>query len=53
MNNVKLFVDKIVWFVVIVGMIILVLIVILMICECCYEIGVLLLLGESCWKIVV
>lgn len=52
MNNVKSFADKIVWLVAIAGTIILALIVILMIRERRYEIGVLLSLGESRWKIV-
>lgn len=52
MNNVKSFADKIVWLVAIAGTIILALIVILMIRERRHEIGVLLSLGESRWKIV-
>ncbi len=52
MDNVKSFADKIVWLVAIAGTIILALIVILMIRERRYEIGVLLSLGESRWKIV-
>jgi len=52
MNNIKSFADKIVWLVAIAGTIILALIVILMIRERRYEIGVLLSLGESRWKIV-
>ncbi|AVK64284.1 ABC transporter permease [Lactobacillus sp. CBA3606] len=52
MNNVKSFADKIVWLVAIAGTIILALIVILMIRERRYEIGVLLSLGEARWKIV-
>lgn len=52
MANVKSFADKIVWLVAIAGTIILALIVILMIRERRYEIGVLLSLGEARWKIV-
>ncbi|VDG21106.1 ABC transporter permease [Lactobacillus sp.] [Lactiplantibacillus mudanjiangensis] len=52
MDNVKSFADKIVWLVAIAGTIILALIVILMIRERRYEIGVLLSLGEARWKIV-
>ncbi|CAM3186227.1 ABC transporter permease [Lactiplantibacillus plajomi] len=52
MDNVKSFADKIVWLVAIAGTIILALIVILMVRERRYEIGVLLSLGESRWKIV-
>lgn len=52
MNNVKSFADKIVWLVAIAGTITLALIVILMIRERRHEIGVLLALGESRWKIV-
>ncbi|WP_137597843.1 ABC transporter permease [Paucilactobacillus kaifaensis] len=52
MNNVKSFADKIVWLVAIAGTIILALIVILMIRERRHEIGVLLSLGESRWKII-
>ncbi|WP_125607384.1 ABC transporter permease [Lapidilactobacillus bayanensis] len=52
MNNVKSFADKIVWLVAIAGTIILALIVILMIRERRYEIGVLLSMGESRMKII-
>ncbi|WP_261807055.1 ABC transporter permease [Lapidilactobacillus luobeiensis] len=52
MNNVKSFADKIVWLVAIAGTVILALIVILMIRERRYEIGVLLSLGEARWKII-
>ncbi|BDZ29792.1 ABC transporter permease [Lactiplantibacillus brownii] len=52
MDNVKSFADKIVWLVAIAGTIILALIVILMIRERRFEIGVLLSLGEARWKIV-
>lgn len=52
MNNVKSFADKIVWLVAIAGTIILALIIILMVRERRYEIGVLLSLGEARWKIV-
>lgn len=52
MNNVKSFADKIVWLVAIAGTIILALIIILMIRERRYEIGVLLSMGESRLKII-
>lgn len=52
MNNVKSFANKIVWLVAIAGTIILALIVILMIRERRFEIGVLLSLGEARWKII-
>ena len=52
MNNIKSFADKIVWLVAIAGTIILALIVILMIRERRYEIGVLLSMGESRMKII-
>lgn len=52
MNNVESFANKIVWLVAIAGTIILALIVILMIRERRFEIGVLLSLGEARWKIV-
>ncbi|MFD1549244.1 ABC transporter permease [Levilactobacillus fuyuanensis] len=52
MNNVEGFANKIVWLVAIAGTIILALIVILMIRERRFEIGVLLSLGEARWKIV-
>ncbi|WP_203641438.1 ABC transporter permease [Levilactobacillus andaensis] len=52
MSNVKSFANKIVWLVAIAGTIILALIVILMIRERRFEIGVLLSLGEARWKIV-
>ncbi|MBM9930222.1 ABC transporter permease [Pediococcus pentosaceus] len=52
MENVKSFADKIVWLVAIAGTIILALIVILMIRERRHEIGILLSMGESRWKIV-
>lgn len=52
MTNIKSFADKIVWLVAIAGTIILALIIILMIRERRYEIGVLLSLGESRAKIV-
>ncbi|KRO04604.1 peptide ABC transporter permease [Levilactobacillus paucivorans] len=52
MDNVEGFANKIVWLVAIAGTIILALIVILMIRERRFEIGVLLSLGEARWKIV-
>ena len=52
MNSVASFANKIVWLVAIAGTIILALIVILMIRERRFEIGVLLSLGEARWKIV-
>ncbi|WP_204121757.1 MULTISPECIES: ABC transporter permease [Levilactobacillus] len=52
MANVKSFANKIVWLVAIAGTIILALIVILMIRERRFEIGVLLSLGEARWKIM-
>ncbi|AKP64869.1 peptide ABC transporter permease [Levilactobacillus koreensis JCM 16448] len=52
MSNVESFANKIVWLVAIAGTIILALIVILMIRERRFEIGVLLSLGEARWKIV-
>lgn len=52
MKSVSSFADKIVWLVAIAGTIILALIVILMIRERRFEIGVLLSLGEARWKIV-
>lgn len=52
MTNIKSFADKIVWLVAIAGTIILALIIILMIRERRYEIGVLLSLGESRAKII-
>ena len=52
MDNVASFANKIVWLVAIAGTIILALIVILMIRERRFEIGVLLSLGEARWKIV-
>lgn len=52
MDNVESFANKIVWLVAIAGTIILALIVILMIRERRFEIGVLLSLGEARWKIV-
>lgn len=52
MDNVESFANKIVWLVAIAGTIILALIVILMIRECRFEIGVLLSLGEARWKII-
>lgn len=52
MKNIKSFADKIVWLVAIAGTIILALIVILMVRERRHEIGILLSLGESRWKIV-
>jgi putative ABC transport system permease protein len=52
MKNVKSFADKIVWLVAIAGTIILALIVILMIRERRHEIGILLSMGESRWKII-
>lgn len=52
MTNVKSFANKIVWLVAIAGTIILALIVILMIRERRFEIGVLLSLGEARWKIM-
>ncbi|WP_143462431.1 ABC transporter permease [Levilactobacillus enshiensis] len=52
MSNVASFANKIVWLVAIAGTIILALIVILMIRERRFEIGVLLSLGEARWKIV-
>lgn len=52
MDNVESFANKIVWLVAIAGTIILALIVILMIRERRFEIGVLLSLGEARWKII-
>lgn len=52
MNNIKGFANKIVWLVAIAGTVILALIIILMIRERRYEIGVLLALGEARWKII-
>lgn len=52
LNNVKSFANKIVWLVTIAGTIILALIVILMIRERRYEIGVLLSMGEKRWKVI-
>ncbi|MDT6979749.1 ABC transporter permease [Levilactobacillus zymae] len=52
MSSVESFANKIVWLVAIAGTIILALIVILMIRERRFEIGVLLSLGEARWKIV-
>ena len=52
MDNVEGFANKIVWLVAIAGTIILALIVILMIRERRFEIGVLLSLGEARWKII-
>ncbi len=52
LNNVKSFANKIVWLVSIAGTIILALIVILMIRERRYEIGVLLSMGEKRWKVI-
>ncbi|WP_125572081.1 ABC transporter permease [Lacticaseibacillus songhuajiangensis] len=52
MSSVTSFANKIVWLVAIAGTIILALIVILMIRERRYEIGVLLSLGEKRWKII-
>lgn len=52
MSTVTGFANKIIWLVAIAGTIILALIVILMVRERRYEIGVLLSLGESRWKIV-
>lgn len=52
MDSVASFANKIVWLVAIAGTIILALIVILMIRERRFEIGVLLSLGEARWKIV-
>lgn len=52
LNNVKSFAQKIVLLVAIAGTIILALIVILMIRERRYEIGVLLSLGEKRWKVI-
>ncbi|WP_462399591.1 ABC transporter permease [Lacticaseibacillus pantheris] len=52
MSSVTSFANKIVWLVAIAGTIILALIVILMIRERRYEIGVLLSLGERRWKVV-
>ncbi|MFC6273999.1 ABC transporter permease [Levilactobacillus tangyuanensis] len=52
MNSVEGFANKIVWLVAIAGTIILALIVILMIRERRFEIGVLLSLGEARWKII-
>lgn len=52
MNTVSGFANKIVWLVAIAGTIILALIVILMVRERRYEIGVLLSLGEARWKII-
>lgn len=52
MSSVEGFANKIVWLVAIAGTIILALIVILMIRERRFEIGVLLSLGEARWKIV-
>ncbi|KRL05614.1 ABC transporter permease [Liquorilactobacillus oeni] len=52
LNNVSSFANKIVWLVGIAGTIILALIVILMVRERRYEIGVLLSLGEKRWKVI-
>ncbi|MGX6427600.1 ABC transporter permease [Levilactobacillus yonginensis] len=52
MDNVEGFANKIVWLVAIAGTIILALIIILMIRERRFEIGVLLSLGEARWKII-
>jgi putative ABC transport system permease protein len=52
MSSVTSFANKIVWLVAIAGTIILALIVILMIRERRYEIGVLLSLGEKRWKVI-
>ena len=52
MSSVESFANKIVWLVAVAGTIILALIVILMIRERRFEIGVLLSLGEARWKIV-
>ncbi|WP_125681570.1 ABC transporter permease [Levilactobacillus yonginensis] len=52
MDNVEGFANKIVWLVAIAGTIILALIVILMIRERRFEIGVLLSLGEARWKVI-
>lgn len=51
-ENVVFFFKNVVYFVLVVGVVIFGLIVMMLIRECKYEMGVLMVIGEKCWKLI-